>query len=144
MKIHNSLFRLYSYSVGVVMINSCRCQQNFMRKSLKMSFIWPSYCDMKYACVRQTCASQASDEEHCKIEVWFKTLEYQSNLFFNKAKKDFKSRDEYRKSSIRSRSCIILDPNSHRLVLEVFKKVSILQQTFFRVIKGLLRNLKMP
>ena len=36
----------------------------------------------------------------------------------------------YRKSSIR-RPCIILDPNILRLVLEVFQKVSILQQTFF-------------
>ena len=38
----------------------------------------------------------------------------------------------YRKSSIRSRPCINLDPNFPRLVLEVFQKVSILQQTFFR------------
>ena len=37
----------------------------------------------------------------------------------------------YRKSSIRSRPCIILDPNFLRLALEVFQKVSILQQTFF-------------
>ena len=38
---------------------------------------------------------------------------------------------KYRKSSIRSRLCIILDPNVLRLVLEVFQKVSILQQILF-------------
>ena len=38
---------------------------------------------------------------------------------------------KYHKSSIRSRLCIISNPNVLRLVLEVFQKVSILQQKFF-------------
>ena len=51
----------------------------------------------------------------------------------------------YRKSSIRSRPCINLDPKFHRLVLEVLKKVQILEQNFFTgVTEGPLRTLKMP
>ena len=51
------------------MINSCRCQQNFMRKSLNMSFICPCYCDMKYAYVRQTSVpSQAPTQGNQRFE----------------------------------------------------------------------------
>ena len=38
---------------------------------------------------------------------------------------------KYRKCYIRSRPFIILDPKFHRLVLEVLKKVQILEQNFF-------------
>ena len=37
---------------------------------------------------------------------------------------------EYRKSSIRSRPCIILNPKFPRLVLEVFQKLQFLEQNF--------------
>ena len=51
----------------------------------------------------------------------------------------------YRKSSIRSRPCIILDSNFLRLVLEVIQKPWILQQNFFLgVKKGPQKSLKMP
>ena len=50
---------------------------------------------------------------------------------------------KYRKSSIRSRPCIILDPTFYRLVLEVLKKVRNLEQKFFSgMTKGSIRTQK--
>ena len=47
---------------------------------------------------------------------------------------------DYSKSSIRSRPCIILDPNFSRLVLEVLQKYQFYSKTFFRgVVKDSLR-----
>ena len=51
----------------------------------------------------------------------------------------------YRKSSIISRLCIILDTDILGLVLEVIQKLSILEKMFFlEVLKDALRTLKRP
>ena len=50
---------------------------------------------------------------------------------------------DYRKSSIRSRPCIILDPKIPRLVLEVLYKVQLLEQKVLnRVREGPMRSPK--
>ena len=50
---------------------------------------------------------------------------------------------KYRKSSTRSRPCIILDPKFPRLVLEVLSKVQLLEQNIFSgLTEGLLRTPK--
>ena len=47
-----------------------------------------------------------------------------------KWRQNFFRKSIYRKSSIRSRPCIILNPKFPRLVLEVFQKLQFLEQNF--------------
>ena len=50
---------------------------------------------------------------------------------------------DYHKSSIRSRPCVILDPNFPKLVLEVYQNIWILkQESIFGVIDSPIRALK--